>query len=378
MKKRMILMLVMVGVFIATLGGIKYRQVQAAISQYSSFQPPPEAVTTVVARRQQWPANLNAIGSVAAAQGVTVSADLPGIVSRIDFESGKSVRQGAVLVELDTRQEQAQLAAAVAQQKLARLSFERVSGLLEKGVVAQADYDKAAADLSQGEARVREIRATIDRKTIRAPFSGVLGIRQVNLGQYLAAGEAIVPLQSLDPVYVDFSVPQQEVASVPIGAPVRVGSEGAAGAVKAEFAGKVTAIDSVVNDATRNLRLRATLANRDGKLRPGMFVDVNVVLGTAQSVVAIPASAVAYAPFGDSVFVVADMKSPKGASYRGAKQQFVKLGSSRGDQVAVISGLEPGQEVVTSGVFKLRAGAAVQVNNAVRPSDNPAPRPEDN
>jgi len=378
MKKRMILMLVTVIVFVATLGGIKYRQVQAAISQYSSFQPPPEAVTTVIARRQQWPANLSAIGSVAAAQGVTVSADLPGIVSRIDFESGKAVRQGAVLVALDTRQEQAQLAAAVAQQKLARLSFERVSGLLEKGVVAQADYDKAAADLSQGEARVREIRATIDRKTIRAPFSGILGIRQINLGQYLAAGEAIVPLQSLDPVYVDFSVPQQEVASVPIGAPVRVGSEGAAGAAKAEFVGKVTAIDSVVNDATRNLRLRATLANREGKLRPGMFVDVNVVLGTAQSVVAIPASAVSYAPFGDSVYVVADMKSPKGASYRGAKQQFVKLGSSRGDQVAVIAGLEPGQEVVTSGVFKLRAGAAVQVNNAVRPSDNPAPKPEDN
>jgi membrane fusion protein (multidrug efflux system) len=378
MKKRMILMLVTAAVFVATLGGIKYRQVQAAISQYSSFQPPPEAVTTVIAKRQQWPANLNAIGSVAAAQGVTVSADLPGIVSRIDFESGKAVRQGVVLVALDTRQEQAQLAAAVAQQKLAHLSFERVSGLLEKGVVAQADYDKAAADLSQGEARVREIRATIDRKTIRAPFSGVLGIRQVNLGQYLAAGEAIVPLQSLDPVYVDFSVPQQEVASVPIGAPVRVGSEGAAGAAKAEFGGKVTAIDSVVNDATRNLRLRATLSNREGKLRPGMFVDVNVVLGTAQSVVAIPASAVSYAPFGDSVFVVADMKSPKGASYRGAKQQFIKLGSSRGDQVAVIAGLEPGQEVVTSGVFKLRAGAAVQVNNAVRPSDNPAPRPEDN
>ena len=378
MKKRMILMLVTVAVFIATLGGIKYRQVQAAIAQYSSFQPPPEAVTTVIARRQEWPANLSAIGSVAAAQGVTISADLPGIVSRIDFESGKAVRQGAVLVALDTRQEQAQLAAAVAQQKLARLSFERVSGLLEKGVVAQADYDKAAADLSQGEARVREIRATIDRKTIRAPFTGVLGIRQINLGQYLAAGEAIVPLQSLDPVYVDFSVPQQEVASVPIGAPVRVGSEGAAGAAKAEFGGKVTAIDSVVNDATRNLRLRATLANREGKLRPGMFVDVNVVLGTAQSVVAIPASAIAYAPFGDSVFVVADMKSPKGAPYRGAKQQFVKLGASRGDQVAVIGGLEPGQEVVTSGVFKLRAGAAVQVNNAVRPSDNPAPKPEDN
>jgi membrane fusion protein (multidrug efflux system) len=378
MKKRMILMLVAVAVFLVALGDIKYRQVQAAISQNANFQPPPEAVTTVVARRQQWPANLSAIGTVAPAQGVTVSADLPGIVSRIEFDSGKTAAKGAVLVVLDTRQEQAQLAAAEAQQKLAGLSFERMSGLLKQGVVAQADYDKAAADLSQGEAKVQEIRATIARKTIRAPFSGVLGIRQVNLGQYLAAGDPIVPLQAVDPIYVDFSVPQQEVGRVPIGAAVRVGSEGAPGAAKTEFGGKITAIDSVVNDATRNVRLQATLPNRDGKLRPGMFVDVNVVLGTSQSVVAIPTSAIAYAPFGDSVYVVADLKSPKGVPYRGAHQQFVKLGASRGDQIAVIAGLEPGQEVITSGVFKLRAGAAVLVNNTVVPSNNPAPRPEDN
>ena len=378
MKKRMILMLVAVAVFLVALGDIKYRQVQAAIAQYSSFQPPPEAVTTVIARQQQWAASVKEIGTVAAAQGVTVSADLPGIVSRIDFDSGRTARKGEVLVTLDTRQEQAQLAAAEAQLKLAGLSFERMSGLLKQGVVARADYDKAAADLSQGEARVREIRATIDRKTIRAPFTGVLGIRQVNLGQYLAAGDPIVPLQSLDPIYVDFSVPQQEVGRVPIGAGVQVAAEGQPGAAKSEFAGKITAVDSVVNDATRNVRLQATLPNRDGKLRPGMFVDVTVVLGTSQSVVAIPASAISYAPFGDSVFVVADMKSPKGMPYRGAHQQFVKLGSARGDQVAVLSGLEPGQEVVTSGVFKLRNGAAVQVNNTVQPSDNPAPKPEDN
>src|SRR5580765_3548092 len=214
MKKRMILMLVAVAVFLVALGDIKYRQVQAAISQYANFQPPPEAVTTVIAKRQQWPANLTAIGTVAPAQGVTVSADLPGIVSRIDFDSGKTAAKGAVLVVLDTRQEQAQLAAAEAQQKLASLSFERMSGLLKQGVVAQADYDKAAADLSQGEAKVQEIRATIARKTIRAPFSGVLGIRQVNLGQYLAAGDPIVPLQSLDPIYVNFGVPQQEVRQI--------------------------------------------------------------------------------------------------------------------------------------------------------------------
>lgn len=378
MKKRMVLMLVAVAVFLFTLGGIKYRQVQAAIAQYSSFQPPPEAVTTVIARRQEWPANLSAIGTVAPARGVTVSADLPGIVGRIAFDSGKTARQGDVLVELDVRQERAQLAAAEAQQKLAGLNFERVSGLLRDGVVAKADYDRAAADLSQWEAKVREIRATIERKTIRAPFSGVLGIRQVNLGQYLAAGDAIVPLQSLDPIYVNFSVPQQEVGRVPVGAAVRVAADGPAGAAKAEFSGKVTAVDSVVSNETRNVELQATLPNRGGALRPGMFVGVEVLLGTSRSVIAVPASAIAYAPFGDSVFVVAEMKSPKGMPYRGANQRFVKLGPARGDQVAVIAGLQPGDEVVTSGAFKLRTGAAVQVNNSVQPSNNPAPRPEDN
>ena len=377
MKKRMILTVVIMAVFLATLGGIKFRQVQAAIAQYSSFQPPPEAVTTVVAARRQWDANLTAIGTVAAARGVTVAADLPGVVARIAFASGSAARQGEVLVELDVRQERAQLAAAEAQEKLAALNFERMRDLRAQGVVAKADDDRASADLAQWQAKVREIRATIERKTIRAPFSGTLGIRQVNLGQYLAAGDPIVSLQALDPIYVNFSVPQQEVGRVPAGAVVRVAAD-APGGKKAAFEGKITATDAVVNDATRNVQLQATLGNRGLALRPGMYVDVEVLLGAARSVVAIPASAVRYAPYGDSVFVVADMKGPKGESYRGARQQFVTLGPARGDQVAVLAGLEPGQEVVTSGAFKLRTGAAVQVNNAVRPSDDPAPKPEDN
>jgi membrane fusion protein (multidrug efflux system) len=378
MKKRMIVMLVAVAVFLVALGDIKYRQVSAAIAQYANFQPPPEAVTTVVARRQEWPANLSAIGSVAAARGVTVSADLPGVVARLLFDSGKTARQGEILVELDVRQERAQLAAAEAQQKLAALNFERSNGLMKEGVVAKADYDRAAADLAQGEANVRAIRATIERKTIRAPFSGVLGIRQANLGQYLAAGDPIVPLQSVDPVYVNFSVPQQEAGRVPAGATVRASAEGAAGAARTAFDGRITAVDAVVSNETRNVQLQATLPNRTGALKPGMFVNVEVLLGASRPVIAVPASAISYAPFGDSVFVVADMKSPKGMPYRGASQRFVKLGPARGDQVAVVDGLRPGDEVVTSGTFKLRPGAAVQVNNSVQPSDNPAPRPEDN
>jgi membrane fusion protein (multidrug efflux system) len=382
MKKRIILMLAGVFVFLTAIGAVKARQVQKAIAHYASFQPPPEAVTTVVARQEQWPANLEEIGTAVAIHGVTISADLPGVVERINFESGKMVREGAVLAQLDTRQEQAQLAAALAQQKLSRANFDRLSGLRDKGVISDADYDKAAAEQSQGEAKVGEIRATIQRKTIRAPFSGVLGIRQANLGQYLAGGAPIVPLQSLEPIYVQFSMPQQELARVRIGAPVRVVADAPAGtssgaAGRAEFAGTVTAIDSVVNESTRNVQVQATLANPDGKLRPGMFVETRVLLGASSSVVALPASAINYAPYGDSVFIVADMKTPDGKTYKGVRQQFVKVGGARGDQVAVTSGVQPGQEIVTSGVFKLRNGAAVQVNNKVQPSNNAAPRPED-
>lgn len=374
MKKRMILMLIAVAVFVAVIGFVKFRQVQAGIAQHANFQMPPEAVTTIVARQEQWPATLNAIGTVAAVQGVTVSADLPGLVERIHFESGRKVKEGEVLVQLDTRQERAQLAAAEAQRKLVRLNFDRFSGLRDKGVISQAELDRAAAEHTQGDAGVGEIRATIGRKTIRAPFAGILGIRQVNLGQYLNAGDPIVPLQSLQPIYVNFSVPQQQVGQLRAGTAVRVAVEGAAGV---EAVGKVTAVDAIVNEATRNIQVQATLGNADGKLRPGMFVQTQAVLGKSNAVVSLPASAINYAPFGDSVFIVSDVKGPNGKTYRGVRQQFVKLGGGRGDQIAVTSGVKPGEEVVTSGVFKLRNGAAVQVNNKIQPGNNPAPKPEE-
>ena len=374
MAKRMILMLVLMTILIAGLGFVKVRQFQAMAGEFAAMQPPPEAVTTIVAERQEWPATLSAIGTVAAVQGVTVSADLPGMVDRISFDSGRTVGQGDILVQLDTRQEQAQLAGAEAQLQLARLNFERMQGLVEQDAVSRAEYDAAAAAHKQAEARLREIRATIERKTIRAPFSGMLGIRQVNLGQYLSAGDPIVPLQSLDPIYVNFGVPQQDAAQMRTGRKVRLAIGDLGGA---EFTGRVSALDSVVDPATRNVQVQATLANPGGQLRPGMFVQAQVMLGAARQVVALPASAINYAPYGDSVFVVTDMKSPQGQAYRGVRQQVVKLGQARGDQVAVLSGVNPGEEVVTSGVFKLRNGAAVQVNNNVQPGNNPEPSPED-
>jgi len=374
MRKRMLIMLAAMGLFIVAIGAVKFLQIRAAIAAGMGWQPPPEAVTTIVARDAQWPATLSAIGSVEAVNGVVVSADLPGIVDDIDFDSGRAVEAGQVLAKLDTRQERAQLAAAESQRELASLNLKRADQLLEKGVLAQAEYDRIAAEAATAEARVGEIRAAIDRKHIRAPFAGVLGIRQINRGQYLNSGAPVVPLQSMDPIYVNFSVPQQSMATLKLGAEVQASSDSAKAS---QLTGKITAINSLIDASTRNVQVQATLRNPSGTLRPGMFVDVQVALGASQSVIALPTSAINYAPYGNSVFVVGDMKDPKGQKYRGVRQEFVKLGEGRGDQVAVLSGLKVGEEVVTSGVFKLRNGAAVLVDNKVQPGNNPAAKPED-
>src|SRR5215831_15609444 len=265
MAKRMFLMLVVAAGVIAGLGYFKLRQVQAAVKAGSSFQPPPEAITTIVAREETWPSTQNVVGTMAAVHGVTVSADLPGTVEQIKFDSGKWVQAGDVLVELDTRQERAQLAAMEAQHDLTKINYNRMQQLVNEGVISRMDYDKAMADQKAADANAAEVRAAIARKTIRAPFSGVLGIRQVNLGQYLAAGNPIVSLQSLNPIYVNFSVPQQIVGRVQAGHNVRITSEDLSGL---SFTGRVNALDSVVDQNTRNVQVQATLNNPQGKLRP--------------------------------------------------------------------------------------------------------------
>jgi membrane fusion protein, multidrug efflux system len=372
MVKRMIGMLTATLLIVAGLGVVKFQQIQTAIAEGAAFQPPPEAVTTAVAQQAEWPATLTAIGTVAAVQGVTVSADLPGTVDRIFFDSGRAVRAGDMLAVLDTRQEQAQLAAIEARRELARTTFARVQELLNEKVISKAEFDRATADLQQTEAQLAEIKAVIDRKTIRAPFSGMLGIRQVNLGQYLGGGDPLVTLQSINPIYVNLGVPQQSAGQIPVGRTVLVTTTDGGGAT---WTGRVTALDSLVDPATRNIQVQATLSNPDGRLRPGMFVQTEVALGPSQRTIVLPASAISYAPFGDSVFVVADMKTDDGQTYRGVRQQLVRLGPSRGDQVSITSGVKAGEEVVTSGLFKLRNGAAVQINNAVRPANDPAPKP---
>jgi len=374
MAKRMAVMLVLTVVVLGALGFLKFKQVQTAVQAAATFAPPPEAVTSIVAKQEVWPASLSVIGTMEAVHGVVVSADLPGTVSKINFESGQAVKEGEIIIELDTRQERAQLAALEAQRDLAKINFGRTQKLVDQGVISRQEYDTSVASQKQTEANVGEIRATIERKTIRAPFSGILGIRKVNLGQYLAAGNPIVQLQSMNPIYVNFGVPQQSGTQVKVGGSVTVTAQDLGGK---EFTGRVTALDSVIDEATRNYQVQATLANPQGKLKPGMFVQVAMHYGTPRDAVTLPASAINYAPYGDSVFIITDLKDPKGNSYRGVRQQFVKIDGSRGDQVAVVSGVKPGDEVVSSGVFKLRNGAAVIINNKVQPENNPAPKPQD-
>jgi membrane fusion protein (multidrug efflux system) len=375
MAKRMIIVLLLMAGLIGGLGFIKYRQVESAIAAGASFSIPPTSVTTVVAKRETWPSTLSVIGTAAAIEGVTVGADLPGTVDKIHFESGQAVHEGDILVELDIRQEKAQLANIEAQRDLARIQYGRAAELSKAGVISKSEYDNAAAQQKATEAQVNDIKAAIARKTIHAPFTGLLGLRQISLGQYLAAGQAIVSLQSVNPIYVNFGVPQQDTPKMKIGRSVRVTSTDLPGI---GFPGKITALDSVINEQTRNIQIQATLANPGGKLRPGQFLEVELALDQPRSVIPLPASAINYAPSGDSVFVVGDIKDEKtGKSYKGVRQQIVKIEGSRGDQVAIISGLNPGDEVVSAGAFRLRNAAPVEVNNSVQPSNSAKPNPEE-
>ena len=364
------------------LANIKVLQAGAGkkLADSGAFLPPPSAVTTYVVHPAQWQPTLRAIGSLEAVQGVTVAADLPGIVKDILFESGKTVRKGDLLVRLVTDQEQASLESAEANRDLAVYSLKRQKDLREKNTNSQSDLDTADANERQAEAAVANAKAAIERKTIRAPFDGVLGIRKVNAGQYLNSGDPIVSLQSMDPIYVDFTLPQQNLKDFGVGSEVRVRTDATG---DQEFAGKVTAVNSMVDEATRNFQAQATIANHDGKLRPGMFANVDVLEAGNGDVLPVPSSAINYAPYGNSVFVlVHDMKPdkddplhPNGKPYLGVEQHFVTTGQTKGDLVAVLKGLKEGDEIVSSGVFKVQNKGAVQINNTVKPEAEGNPHP---
>jgi len=359
---------------IGTLAYFKVTQIMGfmAMAKAGMFKQPPTAVTTTVASESEWQPTLDTIGSVTAINGVTISTDLAGIVDRIAFTSGTVVKAGDLLVHLNTDQEQAQLEQAQAQLTLAQLTLNRDRDLLAKRTISQQDYDTAEATHGQMQATVDQYKALIARKTLRAPFDGMVGIRTVNLGQYLNTGDAVVTLQSFDPIYVNFTLPQQDVSKLACGQDVDVRLDAYGDKV---FTGKITAINSLVDQATRNVQVQATLPNGDQKLRPGMFAKVSVILPEREKVIALPVSSVHYAPYGDSVFLVTDDKDENGKPIKSVKEQFVKLGSARGDLVSVTSGVKLGDEVVTSGVFRLRSGAPVLINNKVLPDSEASPTP---
>jgi membrane fusion protein (multidrug efflux system) len=369
MKKSLILTIISLVVLVAFLVAVKGLQIGAMTGQAKNFVPPPETVTSAVVKAESWGIHLTSVGTLNAVQGVTVSAELPGKVVEIYFEGGRSVKKGDILLRQDTSSEEAQLAAILAQVNLNRTNLERANQLLAKDYISRADRDSAVAAAEQAQAQAENLRATIAKKAIRAPFSGHLGIRQVNLGQILREGDPIVALQSLDPIYADFTLPQQHLSSVRPGLTVRVTTDALRGEAPQ---GRITAINPLVDAETRQVKVQATVPNAAEKLRPGMFVNVAVGLAERQKVLVIPATAILYAPYGDSVFRIEDAPDKKEKVLR---QQFVRLGLKRGDFVAVTSGVQEGQTVVSTGVFKLRNGQPVLVDNRLAPKFQKAPKP---
>ncbi|MEP6709278.1 MAG: efflux RND transporter periplasmic adaptor subunit [Verrucomicrobiota bacterium] len=336
---------------------------------------PLETVTSAQVKEEDWAPLLSAVGSISPVQGAMVSTELPGTVAQIGFESGATVKKGDLLVHLDTSAEEAQLRSADADTELARTDLARARDLATRKVISKAELDAAESKFKQKSAMTENMRAMIAKKTVTAPFDGAAGIRQVNVGQMVNAGQQIVPLQSLDPVFADFALPQQHFAQLSPGLEVRVTTDAIPGRV---FTGKLTAVNSMVDVATRNVAVQATLDNPEHLLRPGMFAKIEVVLPEKHRALVIPGSAIAYAPFGDSVFLIEKKKDPKsGKESQMIRQQFIRLGEARGDFVSVTTGLKAGETVVGTGVFKLRNGMAVTINNALAPKPQVAPTPAD-
>ncbi len=376
MKKKIFLAIIGLIVLVGAIGGIKALQIGKMVSRGKNFAPPPETVTTARAKAESWESAVPSVGSLEAVQGVMVTAEVTGKIVRIAFEPGKKVESGDLLLQQDTSLEEAQLRAAEASATLARADFERIKELLSKNAISRSQYDNADAKYKSAIAEADGIRAVIEKKNIRAPFAGRLGIRLVNLGQLLKEGGAIVSLQALDPIFVNFLLPQKEIARIGPGMTIRVETDALPGKT---IEGKITAINPEVDAATRNIRIQATMDNPEERLRPGMYVNVAVVMPDRQPVVVIPETAVLYAPYSDSVFVVAESKDETtGKTAKVLRQQFVRLGEKRGDFAAVVSGLEEGDTVASTGVFKLRNGQSVVVDNTLSPEFQMDPKPENN
>ena len=363
-------LLIAIGAFVF---GIKILQIGKMMG--TPMVMPPTTVSSAVAKEEDWAPTLSAIGSVSAVQGAVVSTELGGVVAEIDFQNGSVAKKGDVLVRLDSSAEEAQLRTAEADLELAKANLERIRNLAAQKVVSKQEFDAAQSTFGQKQGAVDNMRAFITKKQVRAPFDGMLGIRQVNVGQMINAGQQVVQLTALDKVYVDFALPQQNLPKLGTGYEARVHADALPGN---EFKGAVTAINSMVDAVTRNVGVQATLENPDHALRPGMFVKVDVVLPDKAKTLVIPGSAVSYAPYGNSVFVIDKTKDPKtGKDSESLRQAFVRIGEARGDFVSVTEGLKPGDVIVSTGVFKLRNGMPVVINNDLAPKPQLNPRPVD-
>ena len=375
MLKRMVIMLVAVALtFGAVFGFLAFKA--RMISQIMAAQSnPPQAVSTAVVGLAAWQPRLEAVGSARAVNGANLSSQISGIVSAIHFESGADVKQGSPLVDLIAEDDIAHLEALKATTELARLTYERDQRLVRTKAISEQTVDSDKWTLKNDEAQVAQQQALVDYKSIKAPFSGRLGIRQVDLGQFLAAGTMVVTLQQLDPIYVDFFLPEQALAQIKVGQHVAAKIDAYPGHA---FDGAISAINSLVDIATRNVQIRATFNNPDSRLLPGMFATVEIDVGSAQRLVTLPQTAIAYNSYGNIVFLVEE----KGTDAAGkprlvARQTFVTTGETRGDQVSILNGVKEGDTVVTAGQMKLRNDSPIVVNNAVQPLNDPNPQPVD-
>ena len=377
MAKRIFFSLLLVMIIIGGLTGIKSLQIKSMIAQGESYIPPPEPVTTIETRSDMWGTGLTAVGTLKSMQGIDITAEISGKVVLINFESGAYVKAGQVLIQQDFSLEGAQLRSAEAAVAIARLTQQRSLKLLPDNVIPRADYDNAEAKLEQTMAQADAIRAIIAQKTIKAPFSGRIGLRQVSLGQILNPGDLIVTLQSLDPIYVEFQLPQRHLEQLKTGMQVRVTTDEVSDSPTNPVGGILTAIQPEIDPSTRTIRLQATLSNKDEWLRPGMFVNVTLALPDRKQVLAVPTTAILNAAYGDSVYIVEQDKQAQGAAptYL-VRRQFVKTGEKRGDFVEVIEGLSAGQQVVSTGVFKLRNNQSVVIDNTLAPEFKYMPDPE--
>jgi len=374
MMKRMLIMLGAVGILFGGLFGFKYWLGGKIRESIAAQGIPPQTVSTAKAQLTEWQGEFQAVGTLRAVRGADIAPEVAGLITAIHFQSGQEVAEGALLVQLNNESDQARLQSLMAGVELAEANYDRDQKQLAIQAVSQAVVDADAATLKSAKAQVAEQRALVAKKLVRAPFAGRLGIRAVDVGQYVNAGTKLVTLQALDPVYVDFFAPQKSLGRIALGQKIALKTDAFQGQ---QFPGEVSSIDPKVDPATRNAQVRATVRNPKRSLLPGMFATVVLASGGPQRFLTLPQTAVSYNPFGDTVFIVEESKGKDEKVVLVAQQKFVTTGEARGDQVAILSGIKEGDTVVTAGQIKLRSGFPVIVNNAIQPTNEPAPKPKD-